>query len=403
MKKTSRLFSILLSFLMVAMFIPTLVQAATLTTVTVKKTDVNGNPLAGAAFTLTGTDNSINKNYNATSGEDGIAEFVDVADGTYDLAEDMAPDGYIRSNEVYRIAVNGGVVYRVIASENATTGPEYLPYETITFVNEAVPTYPVTVKKTDKDGNPLAGAVFTLTGTGNYVGRNYEATSDKNGNAVFNVRDGWYTLAETVSPDGYILSNVTYDLVVSEGGGISTVKETDAGLVYTPVEKLVYENEAEPTYAVTVKKTDKDGNPLAGAVFTLTGTGNYVGRNYEATSDKNGNAVFNVRDGWYTLAEKTAPEGYTKSDKTYDICVSEGKISFVKQTDNGTDYSDYETVTYVNEKVSVTNTPKSATSTSESLPQTGDGSHMVMWLALVPVSAGVAIGTSVYSKKRKAE
>lgn len=288
MKRTKLLFSILLSVLMTAMLIPTLVQAATLTTVTVKKTDANGNPLAGAVFTLTGTDNSINKNYNATSGENGIAEFVDVADGTYDLTEDMAPDGYIRSNEVYHIAVNGGVVYRVIASENATTGPEYLPYETITFVNEAVPTYPV-----------------------------------------------------------------------------------------------------------TVKKTDKDGNPLAGAVFTLTGTGNYVGRNYEATSDKNGNAVFNVRDGWYTLAEKTAPEGYTKSDKTYDICVNEGEISFVKQTDNGTDYSDYETVTYVNEKVPAHVTPKS--------PKTGDSSHMVLWLALSVISGGAAIGTTVYSKKRKTE
>ena len=394
MKRTKRLVSILLSVLMVAMLIPTLVQAATLTTVTVKKTDANGNPLAGAVFTLTGTDNSINKNYNVTSGEDGIAEFVNVADGTYDLAEDMAPKGYVASNKVYHIAVNGGMVYRVVASENDTTGPEYLPYETITFVNEAVPTYPVTVKKTDKNGNPLAGAVFTLTGTGNYVGQNYEATSDKDGNATFQVWEGFYTLAEKTAPDGYLLSDVTYDLVVSEGG-ISTVKETDAGLVYTPVEKLVYENEAVPTYAVTVKKADKDGNPLAGAVFTLTGTGNYVGQNYEATSDKDGNAVFNVRDGWYTLAEKTAPEGYTKSDKTYDICVSEGKISFVKETDNGTDYSDYETVTYVNEKVSAPATPKS--------PQTGDNSHMVLWLTLLLVSGGITLSTTVYSKKRKAE
>lgn len=288
MKRTNRLVSILLSVLLVAMLIPTLVQAATLTTVTVKKTDANGNPLAGAVFTLTGTGNSINKNYNVTSGADGIAEFVDVADGTYDLAEDMAPDGYIRSNEVYHIAVNGGVVYRVAASGDATRDNELTPYATITFVNEAVPTYPV-----------------------------------------------------------------------------------------------------------TVKKTDKDGNPLAGAVFALTGTGNYVGRNYEVASDKDGNAVFNVRDGWYTLAEKTAPEGYTKSDKTYDICVSEGKISFVKQTDNGTDYSDYETVTYVNEKVSAPVTPKS--------PQTGDNSHTVLWLTLLLVSGGAAIGTTVCSKKRKAE
>ena len=391
MKRTKLLFSILLSVLMIAMLIPSLVQAATLTTVTVKKTDANGNPLAGAVFTLTGTGNSINKNYNAVSGEDGIAEFVDVADGTYDLAEEMAPDGYIRSAAVYHISVNGGIVYRVA---DGTGDNELAPYETITFVNEAVPTYPVTVKKTDKDGNPLAGAVFTLTGTGNSIGKNYEATSDENGNAAFNVREGWYTLAEKTAPEGYLLSDVTYDLVVSEGG-ISTVKETDTGYVYTPVEKLVYENEAVPTYAVAVKKTDKDGNPLADAVFTLTGTGNYIGRNYEVTSDKDGNAVFNVREGWYTLAEKTAPEGYTKSDKTYDIAIWGGKVHFVKETDNGTDYSDYETVTYVNEKVPAQVTPKS--------PKTGDSSHMVLWLALLVISGGAAIGTTVYGRKRKAE
>ena len=390
MKRTKRLISILLSVLMVAMLIPTLVQAATLTTVTVKKTDANGNPLAGAVFTLAGTGNYINQNYNAESNKDGVAEFVDVKDGDYELAEEMAPDGYIRSTEIYKIAVRNGVVYRFA---DGTGDNELAPYETITFVNEAVPTYPVTVKKTDKDGNPLAGAVFTLTGTGNSIGKNYEATSDENGNAVFNVREGWYTLAEKTAPEGYLLSDVTYDLVVSEGG-ISTVKETDTGYVYTPVEKLVYENEAVPTYAVAVKKTDKDGNPLAGAVFTLTGTGNYIGKNYEATSDKDGNAVFNVREGYYTLAEKTAPEGYTKSDKTYGICVSEGKISFVKETDNGYDYSDYETVTYVNEKVSAPVTPKS--------PQTGDNSHTVLWLALLLVSGGVTLGTTVYSKKRKA-
>ena len=389
MKKTKRLISVLLSVLMIAMLIPTLVQAATLTTIAVKKTDANGNPLADAVFTLTGTGNSINKNYTAESGEDGVAEFVNVADGTYDLAEEMAPDGYVRSGEVYHIAVNGGAVrYCSAASGDGTRDNEWAPYETITFVNEAVPTYPVTVKKTDKDGNPLAGAVFTLTGIGNYIGKNYEATSDENGNATFQVREGWYTLAEKTAPEGYLLSDVTYDLVVSEGG-ISAVKETDTDYVYTPVEKLVYENEAVPTYAVTVKKTDKAGNPLAGAVFTLTGTGNYIGKNYEATSDKDGNAVFNVREGWYTLAEKTAPEGYTKSDKTYDIAIWGGKVHFVKETDNGTDYSDYETVTYVNEKV-----PS---------PQTGDSSHTVLWLTLLLVSGGVTLGMTVYSKKRKAE
>lgn len=389
MKKANKLLSFLISLLLVTMLVPMVAQAATLTTVTVKKTDIDGNPLADAVFTLTGTGNSINTNYSIASDENGIAEFIDVADGTYDLAEAMAPKGYVASNEVYHIAVNTGMVYRVVASENDTTGLEYLPYETITFVNEKVPTYPVTVKKTDENGSPLAGAIFTLTGTGNYVGQNYEATSDKDGNATFQVWEGWYKLAEKTAPDGYLLSDVTYDLVVSEGG-ISTVEETDNGFVYTPVEKLVYVNEAEPTCAVTVKKADKEGNPLAGAVFTLTGTGNYIGRNYEATSDADGNAVFQVREGYYTLAERTAPDGYIRSDKTYEIAVSGEKVLFVGESDNGITYSDYETVTYVNEKVIV---PEN--------PQTDDTSNFFGWFTLLFISGGAAVGATVYGKKRK--
>ncbi len=383
MKKINQIFSFLLCILTAAMFIPTIAQAATLTEITVKKTDANGNPLAEAVFTLTGTDNR--KNYQAVSGENGLAKFTDVADGTYDLAEAMPPKGYAVSNEVYRISVNGGIVRRAVEPAGGTTGPEYIIYEMITFVNEKLPTYPVTIKKTDVNGNPLSGAVFKLTGTGNSIGQNYEAASGADGTAVLQVLEGWYKLEEVIAPDGYLPSNVTYDLVVSESG-ISTVKETDNGLEYTPIESITYINQAEPTYAFTVKKTDETGKPLAGAVFTLTGTGNSIGRNYEAVSDKNGMAAFNVREGYYTLAEKTAPEGYIKSDKTYEIAVWGGKVHFVKETDN--DYSDYETVTYTNTKM------KSS--------QTGDSAHMLLWFALL---AGVSVvaGIAVCNKKRKAQ
>ena len=396
MKKMNRWFGILLSFLMVALLIPAAVQAATLTTVTVKKTDTDGHPLAGAVFTLTGTGNFVDQNYNAESDENGIAEFVDVADGTYDLAEAMAPKGYAVSDEICRILVKDGIVYRVAAVESDTTGAEYIPYEMVTFVNEELPKYSVTVKKTDADGNPLAGAVFTLTGTGNFIGQNYEATSDANGNAVFQAWEGFYELAERTAPEEYVKSDKTYEIAIWDGEVYLAAESEDAavGTEYAPYEAVTYVNEKLPTYPVTVKKTDAAGNPLAGAVFTLTGTGNFIGQNYEATSDKNGTVIFDVREGFFTLAEKEAPEGYVKSDKTYGIAVWGGKVHFVSETDTGAEYSDYEIVTYVNERVSVPHDPEN--------PQTGDNGLAGLWLALLLVSGGVVIGTNVYGKKRKA-
>ena len=81
----------------------------------------------------------------------------------------------------------------------------------------------------------------------------------------------------------------------------------------------VYDNDFENVYAAysfTVKKTDADGNPLAGATFSLTGTDSTAVQNFEAISGTDGIATFNVPEGNYTLSENTAPEGYVKSDET---------------------------------------------------------------------------------------
>ena len=138
---------------------------------------------------------------------------------------------------------------------------------------------------------------------------------------------------------------------------------------------------------VTVKKTDADGNPLAGAVFTLTGIDNSRGTDYQADSGENGIAEFiDVAEGEYELTEKTAPQGYIKSDKTYDIVVSEGRISFVKETDNGTEYTDYETVVYVNDKIPVPETPAAVKSS-----QTGSNGNTVLLFALMLASGAAAV------------
>lgn len=279
--------------------------------------------------------------------------------------------------------------------------------------------YSFTVKKTDADGNPLAGAVFSLTGTDSTAVQNFEATSGADGIASFSVPEGNYTLGEKTAPDGYVKSNEAYTLAVRSDhehsalgwGGVPGVyfydeNEPDtSNYKYIRYEQVTFVNEkiVPPASACqfTVKKTDADGNPLAGATFSLTGTGNSIGKDFEAVSGADGIATFDVPEGFYTLAEKTAPTGYIKSDKTYGIAIWEGVVHFYNENaehDNDR-YSDYQQVTFVNEKIVTPTNPN--TGVLDDVPQTGDNSNMILWIVLLLASCLGVTGAVVYSKWKR--
>ena len=138
------------------------------------------------------------------------------------------------------------------------------------------------------------------------------------------------------------------------------------------------------------RKTGKSssGNPLAGA-------GNSVGNDYEAVSGEDGIAVFDVPEGFYTLAEKTAPDGYVKSDKTYEIAIRGGAVYFYNENAEGDEqYSEYEQVTFVNTAAEKPVKPAEN-------PPTGDSGMTGLRTALILVCAVGAAGTAVYGRKRK--
>lgn len=98
--------------------------------------------------------------------------------------------------------------------------------------------------------------------------------------------------------------------------------------------------------SITVNKTDALGKPLAGASFVLKDS---RGREaYQATSNASGIVRFTrVGSGTYTLLEKAAPEGYVTSDKTYELTVSDSRVTM-----NGKNYSP---VTFVNRRAAELN------------------------------------------------
>lgn len=114
--------------------------------------------------------------------------------------------------------------------EDSETAVEKMTFtNTYTYDAEVIPpAATITVNTTDTQGKPLTGASFVLTDS---RGREaYTATSNANGIVHFpDVSNGTYTLLEKSAPKGYVASDETYTLTVSDS------RITMNGKDYTPV------------------------------------------------------------------------------------------------------------------------------------------------------------------------
>lgn len=114
--------------------------------------------------------------------------------------------------------------------EDSETAVEKMTFtNTYTYDAEVIPpAATITANTTDTQGKPLAGASFVLTDS---QGREaYTATSNANGIVRFSdVSNGTYTLLEKSAPKGYVASDETYTLTVSDS------RITMNGKDYAPV------------------------------------------------------------------------------------------------------------------------------------------------------------------------
>ena len=131
------------------------------------------------------------------------------------------------------------------------------------------------------------------------------------------------------------------------GNGIYYVDSETTAEKMTFTNTYTYHTSVIPTgAAITANKTDAQGKALAGAVFVLKDS---KGREaYQAVSDKGGVVRFSeVENGTYTMLEKTAPKGYTASNQSCTLTVSDSRVTM-----NGKAYSP---VTFVNCKTAQLN------------------------------------------------
>ena len=158
------------------------------------------------------------------------------------------------------------------------------------------------LRKTDKGGKLLDGAVFHVSGNG--FDKDVTVT---NGEITVNeLPIGDYTITEKTAPNGYLVNVAPFKATVSAGQTAETTITDEA-----------------PTGKISIKKSDSKGNvqgeaSLEGAEYTVYGAdGQEVGK---ITTDKDGNgSLENLVLGTYTVKETKAPEAYDLDWNTYTV------------------------------------------------------------------------------------
>lgn len=238
----------------------------------VTKVDDYGNPVASAKFTLT---DDLGKTQSLMTGTDGILNFDTEVGRTYSLEETSAPTGFKDLFKQTGIKVTDSTQ----------------PIE-ITATNHWIKGK-IKIHKVDENGKGLPATTFKLTNK--TTGREQREWTDENGELVLDADWGVNTLEEDWPAAGYVSSGYSSDFVIDKEG---------------QVKEVTIVNQEDKSGKIIVVKKDQDGNPLAGAEFTLSET-KYNSKQVK-TTDKDGKITFDCRSLWpYRLTETKNPEGYT--------------------------------------------------------------------------------------------
>ncbi|PVE37985.1 hypothetical protein DC030_05515 [Enterococcus faecalis] len=249
--------------------------------------------LAGAEFkwrdTVTGKEGTV------VADKNGQALITDLpVNRVYEITEIKAPNGYILNNKTYRVILT-------------TNFADKIGYYTI---ENTAQKGSLAIIKVDKDSRKrLAGAEFKWRDT--VTGKEGTVVADKNGQALITNLpvNRVYEITEIKAPNGYILNNKTYRVIL-------TTNFADKIGYYT------IENTAQKG-SLAIIKVDKDSRKrLAGAEFKWRDT--VTGKEGTVVADKNGQALITNLpvNRVYEITEIKAPNGYILNNKTYRVTLT---------------------------------------------------------------------------------
>lgn len=236
--------------------------------VEVTKSDVNGEPVVGAEFTVFDNDGEVVDSWTTSTEPHKVKNLVEGQ--SYTLEEVYAPEGYVKALPV-TIEVSKDSVNQVY-----------------TVVNKQVE-----FKKVDMDGNALTGMEYVVTNdrTKEIVDRG--VTNAKMTTYLNNLTVGeTYTIYEKATPHGYATKAEPLTFTVTEDAETQVVT-------------------LENKY-VEVIKEDPAGNTVYGAELAVLDkeTGEAID-NWTVTEEDPAHKVVGLTEGkTYILTEQYAPEGF---------------------------------------------------------------------------------------------
>lgn len=261
----------------------------------IKKIDSKtGNALSGAKFVVQKVNGEFVGEFE--TGRNGYATVTGVDAGFYTIKEIKAPDGYILNGTPKTIELK--------RNEPAI----------VEFENQAKQS--LMIKKIDsKTGEALLGAKFAVQKvSGEHIG---EYDTDRNGYVtITGIEPGFYTVKEIKAPNGYILN------------GTPKIVELKIG------SPAVVEFENTPLQGLQIRKVDDvTGAPLSGVQFQISKmNGTPVGI---FTTDNAGTLfVPNLKEGWYTVVELKAPNGYKLDSTPRNIQIKADRLNLLEYRNN---------------------------------------------------------------------
>lgn len=270
--------------------------------ITVTKTDPDGNPIASpAVFEL--LDSMKNVKSTLATDADGHVVFDKLKLRTYYIREKTAPVGYSPDNTEYEVTISG---------DNAQTLNQTLSISNNPF------TASIILYKTDESGKALSGGRFSVYSAADTAFKTpLQSVAAVNGVIRFTgLKAGDYIVREISAPAGYKLwtGDVPVSLVLD-----STTNTLPNAVIDDPIIN-------EPGYgSVQLKKVNSLNIPLSGAKFGLYASGYLIDT---AVSDSNGFILFsNVPFGTYVVKEISAPDGYVLSAESAIVQVTDTGVN----------------------------------------------------------------------------
>lgn len=274
----------------------------------VKKDSATREPLEGVQFMVTKTNGAVVGN--------GTGLFTTDADGsiiinglepemTVIIKEVRAKDGYLLDDTPRQATIKSNEVTTVEFLNQPLGGLRIVKLDSVT----RKPLEGVEFRVTYDDGSYVPDEGGKLSSNGIY-------RTDKNGEILISDIVGTLVVTETKTIPGYVIDEETRSQTV-------VVNAND-------LQTLTFYN--RPSGGLQIIKSDEDsGARISGVKFEVRKINGEILGTY--TTDRNGViSIPNAENGWYTITELKAADGYELDTSPVNACVKDGETTTVEIT-----------------------------------------------------------------------